>query len=217
MARLSPRIEALQAHQAATAVILSAAKTEFAVRPPSPAKKQTRGPTASPTRRRKSSGHSSPVRIRTNTAGSAGAPRRRSSGALLDEQPLDTLLRTLALSLPGGTDPSAMDHDQFAALANTLSDRTEKANDVARNAQEAFEQSAATRLADSRRAIQLLRDSLLAESPFGEVRLVDPEIEGSIAVLSQEVDKVRGRVEAVDLSRARRKSEKRTELIRRWG
>jgi hypothetical protein len=151
---------------------------------------------------------------------------------LLDEPPLDTLLRTLALSLPpvpsSNPNSTAITFSDDAsssitgtgcviALATALSDRTEKAQDVARNAQESFEGSAAAQLADARRAIQLLRDSVLAESPFGEVRLVDPEIEASIGVLGQEISKVREQVEGVDVSAAKGRSEKRTEILKRWG
>jgi hypothetical protein len=65
----------------------------------------------------------------------------------------------------------------------------------------------------------MLRDSLLAESPFGQVRLVDPEIEDSIGVLDQELEKVRSRLEGVDVDivKARGRKGKRDEIIRRWG
>lgn len=105
----------------------------------------------------------------------------------------------------------------MASLAAALAERTAKADDVARNAQDSFEASAMAHLEDARRAVQLLRDSVLAESPFGEVRLVDAEIENSISVLAQEVDKVRDTLAGVDAKRGDGKSEKREDLLRRWG
>lgn len=64
-----------------------------------------------------------------------------------------------------------------------------------------------------------MRDSVLAESPFGEVLLVDPEIEGSIAVLVQELLGVEGKLRAVEggVGRLRGRSAKREEIVGRWG
>ena len=154
-------------------------------------------------------------------------PRRRSSGGL-DEPPLEQLLRGLALSLPqsgaedGTTSSSAVvdnTQKQLAFLAETLHERSAKAADVARNVQESFEGAATAQLADARRALQAVRDSVLAESPFGDVRLVDAEIEGSIAVLAQEVQRVRGELGDVerDMGLVRRRNAKKEELVGRWG
>jgi hypothetical protein len=64
-----------------------------------------------------------------------------------------------------------------------------------------------------------MRDSLLAESPFAQVNLVDGEIEGSIEILDQELDKVRQRLETIDaqLSTVKGRKSKRDEIISRWG
>lgn len=84
---------------------------------------------------------------------------------------------------------------------------------------ESFESSATIQLADARMAIHLVRDSVLAESPFGKVQLLDPETEASIAVLVQEVQKVQARLDAAeaDLAKTKGRSAKRDELIRQWG
>lgn len=149
-------------------------------------------------------------------------PRRRSSGGL-DEPPLEQLLRGLALSLPqpdDGTAPAtaALDREQLAFLSRTLGERSAKAADVARNAQEAFEGAAAAQLADARRALQAVRDSVLAESARGDVRLVDSEIDGSIAVLAQEVARVQSQLQGVerDVAAVRKRSAKKEELVGRW-
>ncbi len=65
----------------------------------------------------------------------------------------------------------------------------------------------------------MVRDSVLAESPFGDVRLVDPEIEASINVLAQEVAKVKQKLGEVEteMTKAQGPSIKRDELIARWG
>jgi hypothetical protein len=218
------RVEAFHAHQTASSHLCGIARTELATSVEQISKKERR-PTVgvSPTGRPKSSGQGvgiSPVRVRH---GSTSRPRRRSSGSgiVSDEPPLEQLLRMLALSLPLDEDSSnpPPSNQHIASLATTLADRTAKAADVAANVQESFETAATTQLNDSSLAFQVLRDSLLAESPFGQVRLIDPEIEGSIQVLDQELENVRRKLDKVDsevtLIRGRRG--KQDELIRRWG
>lgn len=127
---------------------------------------------------------------------------------------MEALLRSLALSLPPPEETTT--REQASILAAALAERSVKVSDVAHNAQETFENGAASRLDDARLAMQLLRDSVLAESPFGEVKLADPEIEGSIHVLGQEVDKLREKLEAVNGKRGLMKSVKKDEFVQRW-
>jgi hypothetical protein len=98
-----------------------------------------------------------------------------------------------------------------------LVERTNKCNEVAKGAQESFEITARAQLDDMRQAMQLARDSLLAESPFAEVKLIDPDIESSILVLAQEVDKAQQKMRLLEGQSLVAKSEKREDLIRRWG
>lgn len=128
---------------------------------------------------------------------------------------MEAILRNLALTLPFEEDDTG--EEQVAALARVLSERSSKADDVSRNAQESFETLAMSKLEDARLAIQMLRDSVLAESAFAEVKLVDPEIEGSIHVLGQEVEKVGEKLNIVDVKKGTGKSDKKDELLRRWG
>lgn len=160
-------------------------------------------------------------------------PRRRSSSGTgaphADENPLEQLLRHLALGPAGDADADAgaaapTPQQRAAALASALADRTSKAADVARNAHESFEAAAVEQAADAALALQLLRDSLLAESPFGgggggRVTLADPETEASVEVLEQELEKAQVRLGGVDaeLVKARGRKGKREEIVRRWG
>jgi hypothetical protein len=215
---LSKRVEAFQAYQTAAAAVIDIAKAELATKVELPATKERPAVTASPTRRRKSSGNGnvvSPVRARTQPG------RRRSSGAgaIADEPPLEELLRTLAINLPQDDSAAPDAEAQVSLLASTLIERRVKAEDVGRNVQQSFESAASTQIADAKLAVQLVRDSILAESPFGEVRLVDPEIDGSLAVLAQELENVSGKLEGVNagLVKIRGKSAKRDEIISRWG
>ncbi|KAH7170075.1 hypothetical protein EDB81DRAFT_876124 [Dactylonectria macrodidyma] len=204
---LGGRVETLNSHQNAAASIFSAAKNEIAT-PISPVRKPVQqAPPISPIRK------PAPIRMRSNTVAESGRGNRRRSSGIQDEPAMEALLRNIALSLPPAED--ATTGEQAADLAQVIAERSEKAADVARNAQEAFEAGAVSKLQDARLAIQLLRDSILAESPFGEVRLVDPEIEGSIHVLGQEVEKVREKLEAVDVKKGV-KSAKKEEFVHRW-
>lgn len=202
------RLEAFQGYQLAADAVLAIARSELASEaavstplPRRPAVDQQNG--------------MSPVRPKQKQQPTDSLSTAR-IGA---EPPLQEILRTLAISLPQ-EDESAVDAQApVQQLASTLAGRRRKAEDVARNVQETFESAAAKQIEDGKLAIQLVRDSILAESPFGEVRLVDPEIEGSIDVLSQELANVDGKLRAVDarLPKLRGRDPKRDELIRRWG
>jgi hypothetical protein len=102
-------------------------------------------------------------------------------------------------------------------LEKVLAERTRKCNDVAKSAQESFEFTAREQLQDARLAVQLVRDSVLAESPFAEVKLVDPDMEASILVLAQEVDKAKEKLRSLEGQSIVTKSEKKEDLIQRWG
>lgn len=212
---LSPHIETLRSHQAAVSDLADVIKTNLAV-PSAPSPNKTAAP----------SQPESPVRVRRNTVPKPSRDRR--SSGLHDESPIEALLRMLAIDLTSSSPQSlgseASDWAAIPILARTQAEREAKADDVALDAQESFERATAAHLTDARRAVQLLRDSFLAESPFGEdINLVDPAIEGSITVLRQEVAKAQARVDEIKSTRsaARRgnggKSEKQREMVERWG
>ncbi|KAF5965034.1 hypothetical protein FCOIX_13147 [Fusarium coicis] len=207
---LTDRVETLKSHNAAASSIIATAKVESSASLSPEKKKSLRAAMpASPIR------NPSPIRMRANTDGArrSNNNRRRSSG-ILDEPAIEALLRDLALSLPDSEEASIQ--DQVSALNKAFTERSGKTTDVVRNAQESFEAGVTSRLDDARLAIQLLRDSVLAESPFGEIKMVDPEFEGSIDVLSQEVDKVKEKLDGVVAKKALAKSVKKDEFVQRW-
>ncbi|KAF4342313.1 hypothetical protein FBEOM_3720 [Fusarium beomiforme] len=207
---LTDRVETLKSHNAAASSIIATAKAEVSASLSPEKKKSIRAAMpASPIR------NPSPIRMRANTDGNrrGNNSRRRSSG-ILDEPAIEALLRDLALSLPDAEEASIQ--DQVSALNKAFAERSSKTTDVARNAQDSFETSVTSRLDDARLAIQLLRDSVLAESPYGEIKMVDPEFEGSIDMLSQEVDKVKEKLDGVVAKKALAKSVKKDEFVQRW-
>lgn len=211
--RLSSRITCSKEHEAATATLTATAKAELST-PVNPPKTKRRTTLSSPIRKIRPSNPKT-----TNLALTTPGPSNRglSSSIADSSNPLEHLLSDLAISLPPTTEsPSTTTH----ILATTLADRRLKAADVAANAQTTFERTATGRLADARAALQLLRDSVLAESPFAEVNLVDPGIEASIGVLAQEVQMLAGRLEGVEreaAALAKGRNVKRDEFVQRWG
>lgn len=149
--------------------------------------------------------------------------RRRSSGETSRDSALEQLLGDLALALPAPADISSADaptQAQAAYLHHHLTTRADRSAEVARAVQSTLERTALSRLADARAALQLVRDSVLAESPFAEVHLVDPGIEASIGVLMQEVHSAASRLAGVEREAAvvgRGRNGKREEMVRRWG
>ncbi|KAL2134661.1 hypothetical protein VTI74DRAFT_11239 [Chaetomium olivicolor] len=200
---LTARLEAFQVYQVATNAVLEIAKSELAT--------QVEG-SATLKKAPKQLEIVSPTRPQ---------PKQRlrySIGNVDHELPLEEILRSLAISLPQH-ETAADGHVQVNELASALVNRRAKLHDVARNVQETFESTATKQVTDAKLAIQLVRDSILAESPFGEVRLVDPEIEGSIAVLSRELANVDEKLKEVDSNvvKLRGMNAKRDELVSRWG
>ncbi|KAK3302676.1 uncharacterized protein B0T15DRAFT_487707 [Chaetomium strumarium] len=204
---LMTRLEVFQEYQRAVGAVVDIAKQELL--PDAAA--------ASPTKQKslKDQEPVSPIRPRPKQR------PRHSSGApeLGAEPPLEEILRAVAVSLPHDEEAPPDVRAQVNELVSTLHSRQAKVQDIARNVQETFESAAARQIADGKLAIQLVRDSILAESPFGEVRLVDPEIEGSLTVLSQELANIDDKLKETDTSVAklRGRNAKRDELISRWG
>ncbi|CAF3471248.1 hypothetical protein SNK03_007785 [Fusarium graminearum] len=209
---LTERVETLQSHNAAASSIIATAKAESSASLSPEKKKSIRAAMpASPIR------NPSPIRMRANTVGSHRGTNnkssRRSSG-ILDEPAIEALLRDLALSLPDAEEASIQ--DQVSALNKAFRERSDKTTDVMRGAQEGFEMGVTSRLDDARLAIQLLRDSMLAESPFGKVKMLDPEFEESVVALERDLEGVKEKLDGVVDKKALAKSVKKDEFVQRW-
>ncbi|PHH78112.1 hypothetical protein CDD80_7352 [Ophiocordyceps camponoti-rufipedis] len=150
-----------------------------------------------------------------------GSPSRRTSPVrktpltTRNEAPLDLLLQNLSLPAMRNSNMSGTQQNSF--LSRAVTERRQKAAEVARGAQESFETSVVAHLGDAKLVIQLLEDSLLADNPFADVNLSDPELETSILVLDQEIGKAGEKLRAVERRRPLVKSEMRDEIVRRFG
>lgn len=193
---LQSRIKAHQSHQAALKSVIATAHAEAAEIPDAtkPTKKET----------------PSPIRMH----GSGSRDHRRRSSGFQEMAPLDALLQSL--SLPAQSLEETDGTARVATLNKALQDRLARDRDLSRSAQDSLETAAVSQLHDARQAIQRLRDSLVAESSFGDVTLADPEIEQSIQVLGQEVEKAKRRLNKMDLHIQVGRSDKKEELLERW-
>ncbi|KAG5922479.1 hypothetical protein E4U61_005087 [Claviceps capensis] len=202
IARLYAHVESHKSYQVAAEAMTATAKAELAI-DVAPSTKTTSGMDIpiSPVRRAPQPSHG----IQEGDDGD-------------EESALKTLLKRLAISLPpdGEVSPTA----RLNALAKIVDQRSRKCDEVAHAAQESLEMVTRAHLTDAKLAVQLLKDSLLAESPFGKVNFVDPDIEGSIDVLRQELDKVQDKLRRLEEQGKRvvaDSSVKRNEFVERWG
>lgn len=194
-----------QSHKMALQYVLDEAKKELQ-RP-----EETPSKTSSPARpntqrRRKSSVTQSPVRAR-NT-------RRRSSGHLDEDiEPEQQLLRNLGISIPTEANTNATRNE---VLERALLDRLSKLEGHANSLQSTTEYSISSHLADAQVTLQLLRDSLLADTRYHKVHFLDPEIESSVAGFEKDVLDVQNNLEAVNLQKLQARNVHRDELVERW-
>jgi hypothetical protein len=168
-------------------------------KPPSPAKSVT-------VARRRSSGANIALRTR--------AAHRRSSGNLEEEmEPEHYLAHSLGLSLPAD---GASDSERVEVLESILFDRIGRLEGHATNLQTSTENSIASHLVDAHLTLELLHDSLLAQSLYGKVHLVEPSIETSIANLEQEIQSIQESLDGVDLHSLQSKNVRRDQFVQRW-
>ncbi|KAG6169547.1 hypothetical protein E4U51_001519 [Claviceps purpurea] len=204
ISRLHAHVESHKSYQIATEAMTATAKAELAIDVAPSTKTTSKNPSIpiSPVRR-------APQRSHDIQEGDDGD----------EESALETLLKRLAISLPP-SDGEASPTARLNALAKIVDQRSRKCDEVAHAAQESLEMVTRAHLTDAKLAVQLLKDSLLAESPFGKVNFVDPDIEGSIDVLRQELEKVQDQLRRLEEQGKRvvaSSSVKRDEFVERWG
>ena len=158
-------------------------------------------------RRRKSSSSGSPIKTR-NTLN-----RRRSSGVEEDIEPEQQLARNLGIALPL---ESASDTARVDALEKMLSDRVTRLEIHANSLQSTTETSISSHLLDAHATLWLLQDSLLAQTLYHKVQLLDPKLEKDVANFEQDVQDLQRNLEAVDLHTLGAKNVHREQFVERW-
>jgi hypothetical protein len=195
-----------QCHKMATQFVVAAAKKELLTpepviksKPSSPAKSNSQS-------RRKSSGTGGAQRIR-------GAHRRSSGNMEEDVDPEQQLARNLGLSLPAD---SVVDTERTTILEKMLFERIGRLEGHATSLQSTTESSIAAHLLDAHMTLEMLHDSLLADSKYGKVQLVDSNTEASVMSFERDIQNVQESLEAVDLHSLQSKNVHRDQFIQRW-
>jgi hypothetical protein len=201
------RAQEQQCHKMALKYMLEEAKKELQRSDISTPDKKLKSAKPSPSvQRTKSSGPTSPVRRRP--------VRRRSSGQVDDElEPEQQLLRNLGISLPA--DPIS-EQQRIDAMDKALLDRANKLEAHANSLQSSTETSISSHLLDAHVTLHLLRNSLLAESPYHSVSLLDPEVESSLSTLENDIQQSQEKLESLDLQKLQTKNAHRDQLVERW-
>ncbi|CAG8983956.1 hypothetical protein HYALB_00008816 [Hymenoscyphus albidus] len=197
------RAEEDQCHRMALKVVLDTAKTELSrvvdsPPPPTPSKSFTH-------ERRTSLGVPG---IKTRNS------RRRLCGTEDEDiDPEQQLARNLGITLPADT---ATDQERVKGLEHILTDRITKLDIHSSSLQTTTESSISSHLLDSQLTLQLLQDSLLAETLYHKVRLLDADIESSVSMFQQEIVDLQGSLDDIDLQQLLAKNVNREQIIERW-
>ncbi len=168
-------------------------------KPASPTKSNTQR------RRKSSSSQTSPILARTT--------RRRSSGHDEDIEPEQLLARNLGVVLPA---EGVSDNARIEALEKTLFEKITRLESHTNSLQSTTETSISSHLLDAQNTLGLLQDSLLAETRYGKVRLIDPQLESDVSKFDQEVRDLQKDLEAVELNTLQAKNVHREQLVERW-
>lgn len=194
------RIEEYQSHKMAENFIIDEAEQELQRSDVIPGKTPTSPAKANHQRRRSSA---STIQVR--------AKGRRSSGPI--EDPEQQLLRNLGISQP--IELTSYEA-RIEVFERALSDRTRKLEGHAATLQSTTESSISSYLLDSHITLNLLRDSLLSDSAYNKVRLLDPEIESNMANFELDLLTLQEKLEAIDLQKLSARNIHKEQLVERW-
>jgi hypothetical protein len=128
-------------------------------------------------------------------------------------EPEQQLARNLGVVLPA---EGVSDTARVEALEKMLSERITRLESHANSLQSTAETSISSHLLDAQITLGLLRDSLLAETLYGKVRLMDPDVESDISKFDHEVQDLQRSLEAVELHTLQAKNMNREQLVGRW-
>jgi hypothetical protein len=130
-----------------------------------------------------------------------------------DIEPEQQLARNLGVILPG---EGISDKARIDGLEKMLAERVNRLEGHANSLQSTTETSISSHLLDAQITLGLLQDSLLAETPYGKIRLLDPKVESDVSDFDREVQDLQKSLEGVDLHALQVKSVHREQLVERW-
>jgi hypothetical protein len=122
-------------------------------------------------------------------------------------------MRTLGISLPAEANT---DVARSEILEKALLDRLSKLEGHGSSLQSTTESSISSHLLDAHVTLQLLRDSLLADTLYRKVQFLDPEIQSSVSGFEQDIQHLQQKLEGVNLQKLQARNVHREELVERW-
>ncbi|EMR90078.1 hypothetical protein BcDW1_1252 [Botrytis cinerea BcDW1] len=138
--------------------------------------------------------------------------RRRSS--MFEEMDAEQqLLRNLGITLPNESDT---DDARTELLEKSLQERTEKLKNHMANLELTTETTISSHVHNADITMKLLYNVLQADSVYGEVQLLDPDIVSSFNTFEEEIKNLQENLEAVNLQRLQLKNVHKEQLIKRW-
>ena len=185
--------------------VLDEAKKELQ-RPEESVSSKNSSPIRPNIQRRQKSSTTSPIRVRDTQ-------RRSSSHLEEDLEPEEQLLRNLGISIPSDANT---DTTRSEVLERALSDRLSKLEGHANSLQSTTESSTSLHLSVAHLTLQLLRDSLLADTRYRKVQFLDSKLVSSVAEFERDILDVEGELEAVNLQKLQARNVHRDELVERW-
>lgn len=138
--------------------------------------------------------------------------RRRSS--MFEEMDAESqLLRNLGITLPNENETDDARTEFFETL---LRERMEKLKSHMANLESSTETTISTHVHNADVTMKLLYNALQADSIYGEVQLLDPDIVSSFNTFEEEIKNLQENLEAVNLQRLQLKNVHKEQLIKRW-
>ncbi|KFY64332.1 hypothetical protein V497_01747 [Pseudogymnoascus sp. VKM F-4516 (FW-969)] len=198
-------VEAYQSHIATLNAVVQLLSSEITSPPPSqPAKPpQPRSPLHS-----RSHKPSSPVRPRAMN-------RRRSSASSFDESvpPDQQILRIMGIP---PLEELCRDRAPETALHETLSDRIHKLKAHESGLQASTESAVGEHVQDAFATLQMLSDTMLSETKYQDIRLLDEEVQEAITGLDRELADLEGRLGRIDFERLKERNLTKEAFVERW-
>ncbi|OBT68336.1 hypothetical protein VE03_02301 [Pseudogymnoascus sp. 23342-1-I1] len=162
----------------------------------------------------------SPVRSRNHKPASPSlsraANRRRSSASSFDEStpPDQQILRMMGIP---PLEELSRDRAPEAVLHETLSDKIQKLKAHEQGLQASSESAIGEHLQDAFATLQLLSDTMLSETKYQDVRLLDEEVQEAISGLDQELADLSSHLQSLNFERLKERNSQKEAFIERWG
>lgn len=147
---------------------------------------------------------------------SRGAQRRRSSASSFDESmaPEQQILRIMGIP---PLEELCRDRAPGAVLHETLSDKIQKLRAHEQSLQASSESAIGEHLQDAFATLQLLSDTMLSETKYQDIRLLDEEVQEAISGLDQELADLSSHLQSLDFERLKERNSQKEAFIERWG